>query len=275
MRLHRRLRLARRENRLRRGLRQRVRQGLEKFLEKHGHMLRRLPMGQKYSEVLPDPGSYGIPSDLHRYLRPWEAPAFLQSIASGVLENTMLPPLKIYMLLRLLMQTRSLSGAVLEAGVWNGGSARLMADYLDSIGSSKHLWLLDTFEGYDAVDSKKDGALAQRGQMKGKSVDEVKALFAQTRTPVHFIKGSIPGTLGTLEVPEISFAHIDVNLYDPTLHATEFSLERMPKGGIILFDDYNWPATYSARRAIDEACVKFGQQTISIPESSQAFLIRN
>jgi hypothetical protein len=248
---------------------------LERFLERRGHLLCRLPKEQKLSELLPDPELYRIPSDLHRYFRPWEAPAFLQSLPTVVLENTMLPPLKIYMLLHLLMQTRSLSGAVLEAGVWNGGSARLMADYLDSTGASKHLWLLDTFEGYDAVDSRKDGDLAEKGLMKGKSVEQVKALFAQTRTPVHIVKGTIPGTLGTVDAPEISFAHIDVNLYDPTLHATEFILERMPRGGIILFDDYNWPATYGARQAIDEACSKFGQQPISIPESSQAFLIRN
>jgi len=253
----------------------RVRQSLKKFFERRGYLLCRLPQGQNFSELLPDPELYKLPEDLHLYYRPWEAPTFRQSLPAAVAANTMLPPLKIYMLLSLLKQTRSLNGAVLEAGVWNGGSARLMADYLDSIGASKHLWLLDTFEGYDAVDSHKDGALAEKGLMKGKSVEEVKALFAQTKTPVHIVKGTIPGTLGTVEAPEISFAHIDVNLYDPTLHATEFSLERMPRGGIILFDDYNWPATYGARQAIDEACSKFGQQTISIPESSQAFLIRN
>jgi O-methyltransferase len=187
----------------------------------------------------------------------------------------MLPPLKLYILQSLLKQTRSLDGAVLEAGVWNGGSALLMAGYLDSIGSTKHLWLLDTFEGYDIVDDVKDGALAQRGLMRGKSVDEVKAAFSKTRTTVHIVKGAIPETLCNVHVSEISFAHIDVNLYEPTRRATEFCLERMPRGGIIVFDDYGWPATYGARQAIDEVCAAFGQETISIPESSQAFLIRN
>lgn len=260
---------------MRTGARQRIRQELEKILNRRGNLLCRLPTGQKFSELLPDPELYRIPSDLHRYYRPWESPAFLQSLPAAVLENTMLSPLKMYMLLRLLMQTRSLNGAVLEAGVWNGGSARLMADYLDSIGASKHLWLLDTFEGYDGVDSRKDGALAEKGLMQGKSADEVRALFARTRTPVHIVKGAIPGTLGAVEAPEISFAHIDVNLYSPTRHATEFVLKRMPRGGIILFDDYNWPATYGVRQAIDEVCSQFDQQTISIPESGHAFLIRN
>lgn len=257
------------------GLIHQIRRGIKELIRRRGIVVSRLPRGQRFSELIPDTALYKVPADLHRYYRPWEAPAFRQTLSPEALANTMLPTLKIYMLLGLLKQTRSLGGAVLEAGVWNGGSARLMADYLDSIGSPKALWLLDTFEGYDAVDSQKDGVLPEKGHMKSKSVNEVKALFAQTKTAVHVIKGTIPGTLADVEAPEISFAHIDVNLYAPTLQATVFCLERMPRGGIILFDDYNWPATYGARQAIDEACAQFEQQAISVPESSQAFMIRN
>ena len=253
----------------------RIRHALKASLERHGYLIRRLPQGQRFSELLPDPALYALPVDLHRNYRPWEAPAFLTSLPTMVTANTMLPPLKLYMLQNLLKQTRSLGGAVLEAGVWNGGSGLLMADYLDSIGSAKHLWLLDTFEGYDIVDDMKDGALARRGLMRGKSFDEVKAVFSKIHTTVHIVKGAIPETLCNVQVPEISFAHIDVNLYEPTRRTTAFCLERMPRGGIIVFDDYGWPATYGARQAIDEVCAAFGQETISIPESSQAFLIRN
>lgn len=257
------------------GLASWMRKRIQEFVRRRGYVVLPLAQGQVFSELIPDQSPYRIPGDMHRYYRPWEVPSFRQSLSSEALENTMLPTLKIYMLLSLLKQTRTLRGAVLEAGVWNGGSARLMADYLDSIGSDKPLWLLDTFEGYDAVNRQKDGVLPAKGQMQGRSIDNVKTLFANTKTHVHFVIGAIPGTLGTIDATEISFAHIDVNLYEPTRQATEFCLERMPRGGIIMFDDYNWPATYGAKQGIDDACRRFGQQVVSVPESTQAFLVRN
>ncbi len=51
-------------------------------------------------------------------------------------------------------------------------------------------------------------------------------------------------------------------------------LERMADGGVVLFDDYGWPATFGARAAIDEVCREFGQTIISIPESTQAFVLK-
>lgn len=253
----------------------RIRQYVKNFLRAHGYVICRLPESQAFSELIADRDQYQIPGDFHRYYRPWEAPEFRRSLAPEAIASTMLPMLKIYFLLCLLKQTRWLEGAVLEAGVWNGGSARIIADHLDLAGGHKDLWLLDTFKGYDAIDGQRDGVLAKQGLMRGKSIDEVKALFARTRTRVHFVEGSIPQSLRDVNSAEISFAHIDVNLYEPTRHATEFCLERMPRGGIIIFDDYNWPATYGARQAIDEACARFGQEAVSVPESSQAFLIRN
>jgi hypothetical protein len=43
---------------------------------------------------------------------------------------------------------------------------------------------------------------------------------------------------------------------------------------MIVFDDYNWPACYAARQAIDVACREFKQELISLPESTQAVLFR-
>jgi hypothetical protein len=63
-------------------------------------------------------------------------------------------------------------------------------------------------------------------------------------------------------------------LYEPTLTASDFVLQRLTNGGIILFDDYCWPATYGARRAIEELCAGNRQEVICVPESTQAFLIK-
>ena len=140
---------------------------------------------------------------------------------------------------------------------------------------TKTLWLLDTFEGYQKIDQKKDGAHVQINQCRCNSYEEVERLLANNEVSVNLIKGLIPATLAKVSTNKICFAHIDVNLYEPTLAATEFCLDRLVPGGIMVFDDYCWPATYSARKAIDEACADLKQAVICVPESTQAFLIRS
>lgn len=137
------------------------------------------------------------------------------------------------------------------------------------------MWLLDTFAGYQKVDSSKDGQHMHLNDCRCSSQEEVKRLLADQAPDVHIIQGLIPHTLEQVTADKLCFAHIDVNLYEPTLTASNFVLERLVHGGIILFDDYCWPATYGARRAIDEVCAKHHQDIICVPESTQAFLIRN
>ncbi len=244
------------------------------LLRKHGYLLQRLPQAQDFQEDIPFPEQYAGPEHFLRFYRPWLAPEFDRLLTPEITENTMLPKVKLYMLLSLLKQTRSVEGDILEAGVWKGGSSRLMVDYLNSVCSKKDAWLLDTFSGYDGISEDKDCHRARDGIMLGKSADEIREVFSNEQVRVHVVEGSIPQSLRDVSAKQIAFAHIDVNLYTPTFAVTQFCLERMPKGGIIVFDDYGWPATYGARVAIDEVCADFGHEVITVPETTQAFLIR-
>ncbi len=47
-----------------------------------------------------------------------------------------------------------------------------------------------------------------------------------------------------------SFAHLDMDVYEPTLCVLEILYEKIVKGGIIMFDDYNFVS--GATKAIDE-----------------------
>lgn len=226
-------------------------------------------------EVVPDPEWYGVPTQMHRFYRPWMSRELDEVITPEVSRNTMLSRIKLYFLVKFVRQTLPLHGDILEAGVGSGGSSRLMLNCLLEAGvTAKSLWLLDTFDGYPTVDRRKDGTHMQPKDCRCQPKDYVAQLLKNERVPVHLVEGAIPGTLRQVQSRAVSFAHIDVNLYEPTLAATLFCLERMPPGGIILFDDYGWPATYGARQAIDEASAQTGNQIISLPESTQAFLIK-
>lgn len=248
---------------------------LGRTLEAVGYRACRIDRNQVVPAIVKDAELYTGPEDFSRLFRPWLGRDYDQIFRPEVVGNTMLSRQKLYFLLKLFKQTLPLAGDIFEAGVGSGGSARLMLDSLMGTKLKKRMWLLDTFEGYQKVDADRDGKHVQINQCKCNSKEEVGKLLANDLAEVNLIAGLIPGTLESVKTNALSFAHIDVNLYEPTMAAADFCLERLARGGIILFDDYCWPATYGAREAIDEVCARRRQEVICVPESTQAFLIKN
>jgi len=251
-----------------------LKNSVRRLFEKLGYGIYKLNTGQIFPNSIPDPDCYAGPGDFSRFYSPWLSPDFSRHLHPGITKNSMLPPLKLYILRQLLLSALSVGGDIFEAGTWNGGSARLMLDALLERNSHKTLWLLDTFEGYQSIDSAKDGDHVKIADCKGAQLEDVAVLLKNPVVPIELIPGLIPATLEKVRCQQICFAHIDVNLYEPTAASTEFCLERMPVGGIILFDDHGWPATYGARIAIQEVTQKWRQELICVPESTQAFLIK-
>ncbi len=251
-----------------------LRQLTQRVLGNFGYRLHPYNRNQVIPENVKDLQVYRGPEDFSRLYRPWLDEKYDRYFIPEVVNNTMLSRKKLYYLLHFLRHSLGVEGDVLEAGVGDGGSARLMLDCLLASGVKKKMWLLDTFAGYKRVDAVRDGTHVKENDCRCQNRDYVIRLMDNDTIDVNVIEGVIPATLREVKAETVAFAHIDVNLYEPTLTATEFCLKRMPRGGIILFDDYNWPATYGHRMAIDEICVAENQDIISLAESTQAFLIK-
>ena len=240
-----------------------------------------LPVGlelvRRHPQVIPDPlpddALYTGPEDFNRLFRPWRDPALDRWLTPAVLGHTMLSRQKLYTLMQCVRLTRGVEGDLFEAGTGSGGAARLMLDVSRELGLHRKGWFLDTFAGYQKIDTV-DGTHVAIEQCRLAPRDQVVELLRDPAAEVHVIAGLIPATLAEVHTATLAFAHIDVNLHEPTATATAFCLERLARGGIMVFDDYNWPACYAARQAIDDACRRFGQEVISLPESTQALLFK-
>ncbi len=250
-----------------------LKQSINRALGEMGYRICRSPRGQ-IIPAIPDADLYRGPEHFLRLFRPWLGKEYDNVFTPEIVQNTMLSRQKLYFLLKLLAQSLPLEGDIFEAGVGSGGSAKIMLNRLMEARSTKRMWLLDTFEGYQKVDAR-DGSHTQVNQCRCDSKEDVQRFLQNDRVEINLIKGLIPATLAEVKTDTLSFAHIDVNLYEPTLAATEFCLDRLAKGGVLLFDDYSWPATHGARQAIDEVCAQRNVEIICVPESTQAFLIRN
>jgi hypothetical protein len=140
-------------------------------------------------------------------------------------------------------RTNNLIGDLAEVGVYQGGSALVMAK---AMAGHKTLHLFDTFAGLpDSIpDSHHKGEFAC-------SLKEVTRNLLGYK--VQFHPGVFPATsYGSV----YACVHLDGDLYRTTLDGIDFFLPRLVPGGCIVFDDYNWPSCPGVNQAIEERGLK-------------------
>ena len=157
-----------------------------------------------------------------------------------------------YVLYVLLRQALNSDGDVFECGVYRGGTACLFAEILRRRGSSKKLFLFDTFDGMPEADPAKD--IHMRGDFadtsKEKLEKELRSIGMLKRCEIR--KGLIPDTFRGLESNAIAFAHVDVDLYASVWDSLAFIWPKISIGGFLVIDDYGFPTCPGAKSATDD-----------------------
>jgi O-methyltransferase len=166
-------------------------------------------------------------------------------------------------------------GAIVECGVWRGGSVMACALTLLRHGETdRDLCLFDTFTGMvepSAADvpSPYDGYSPQRKwrrlrasgrQWAGVPASEVLANVESTGYPrerIHIVEGRVEETLPRHAPEEIALLRLDTDWYASTRHELEQLYPRLAPGGVLIIDDYGHYA--GARRAVDEYFGSIGE----------------
>jgi len=170
-------------------------------------------------------------------------------------------------------------GAIVECGVWRGGSMHIVARTLDAIGdTSRELYLFDTFEGMtpptdkDLTFSGKPVSELLDGQPKTAriwavaSLEDVKEAFEQVPYPddkIHFIKGPVEESLPEQAPDEIAILRLDTDWYESTRHELLTLFDRLVPGGVLIVDDYG--SFQGAKQAVDEFIAETGSRLLLIP----------
>ena len=209
-----------------------------------------------------------------RYFLPPPLPADYDDATVAVIRrvrrHTMTSPARLQAMLAAVEHaaTAPLPGAIVECGVWRGGSMMGAALTLERLGvRDRDLYLFDTFTGMteptaEDEDSAYDGfSLARmwrrrrRGDMNwiGVPAAEVRAAMDSTGYPaerVHLVEGPVETTVPAQAPDEIAVLRLDTDWYSSTRHEMEHLYPRLVPGGVLLLDDYGHYA--GARRAVDE-----------------------
>ena len=148
---------------------------------------------------------------------------------------------------------RSLPGDIVECGVYNGGSAAIMASFCEKSPLSRTVWLFDSFEGLPKpTDKDGDEAPAYEGWCHG-DLSKVKKVLRKLHIPesrVHIVKGWFQDTFPSVQIRDIAILHIDADWYESVKLCLEKFYDSVQPGGYIVLDDYgDWEG---CRIATDE-----------------------
>lgn len=201
------------------------------------------------------------------FYAPWAAPAF--TTLYGTLQaRTLCPPASAWTLHTLLRQALHVPGDVMEAGVYQGGTARLLRLVIDAHAPGRTLHLFDSFAGMARTDAAADRHRA--GDFADTSAEAVRRFVGGTAT-LH--AGWIPESFAGLEGLRLCFAHVDLDLHESILDTLAFVYPRLSPGGVIVFDDYGYASCPGARAAVDHFFADKREVPLAL-QTGQAVVIR-
>ena len=171
-------------------------------------------------------------------------------------------------------------GAIVECGVWKGGSMMAAALTLLRVGASdRDLYLFDTFAGMpppaeEDTPSAYDGYHPMRHWRRRQHAEghstwhhvpaaKVRAAVLSTGYPaerVHLVEGRVEDTLPGAAPSEIAVLRLDTDWYASTKHEMEHLYPRLSPGGALILDDYGHYE--GARQAVDEYLAARGERLL-------------
>jgi O-methyltransferase len=167
-------------------------------------------------------------------------------------------------------------GAVVECGVWRGGSMMAAALALQEHGDIRDLYLFDTFEGMTPpgeFDREFTGRMASdllaadpthtSDYWAVASLEQVRVNMRSTGYPqdrMHFVEGPVEATIPERAPATIALLRLDTDWYESTRHELVHLYPRIPSGGVLIIDDYGH--FEGARKAADEYLEETGARVL-------------
>jgi len=155
-------------------------------------------------------------------------------------------------------QILDIKGSVVECGVFRGFGIMTWANLsaiLEPVNFMRRIYGFDTFTGFTSLNEKDRGEFnnISQGGLCSNSYDELDELiqvYDKNRYLGHMKKVELIKGDATKTIPEfiennkhivVSLLFLDFDLYEPTKVALKSFVSRIPKGGIVAFDEIDHP----------------------------------
>jgi len=161
---------------------------------------------------------------------------------------------------------KKVPGAIVECGVWRGGSTMAALLTLVSLSvSDRDIYLYDTFTGMpEPTERDRSYAGVSAATLLSKeafgtglwcraSLNDVRTNVLSTGYPasrIHFVPGRVEETIPKTLPSSIALLRLDTDWYESTKHELEHLFPLLHPRGVLIVDDYgHWAG---ARKAVDE-----------------------
>jgi O-methyltransferase len=184
---------------------------------------------------------------------PWRGDDAFQRTWKTIRKNTLVDEFRCWELWSLLSELRDVPGAVIEVGVWRGGSGALMAERCRELGIEDPVYLCDTWEGI--VKTTAEDPYYHDGKHDDTSKQIVEQLVGRMGLTdrVRLLKGIFPDdTADQVTSDTFRLVHIDVDVYQGAKDVFEYAWPRLSEGGFVVFDDYGCAATPGVTKFVEE-----------------------
>lgn len=160
-------------------------------------------------------------------------------------------------------------GAIVECGVWRGGSMMFVSSLLCRLKEqSRDLYLYDTFDGLPRPSEEKDIDLfgnraidawkarsrsAHSSYWAAASLSEVRSNMEMTKyspDKIHYVEGLVEETLQDCSIDRIALLRLDTDFYASTKVELTCLYPLLKKGGVLIIDDYGH--FLGVKEAVDE-----------------------
>lgn len=184
---------------------------------------------------------------------PWNIDQEFIDAFDQIQHHTLVDKYRCYELWQLIEQSAKLSdGAILEVGVWRGGTGALMASRAQACGITDNVYLCDTFTG--VVKASEYDETYGGGEHSDTSRQVVEDLTRDMQLMnVEILQGIFPDDTGhEIEDQKFRLCHIDVDVYQSAREVNLWVWDRLLPGGIVVYDDYGFQACDGVLKCVEE-----------------------
>lgn len=228
------------------------------YVKYYGRLARRSAHSIAKGLALPLLRGEAMRSDAHEMAfplstyAPWQSDEEFRRAYELVRRNTLVDVWRCYELWSLVGELREVPGAILEVGVWRGGTGVLMAARAAALGIDDPVYLCDTWRGVvktSAVDT-----YYRDGKHDDASRKTVEALAGGMGLQnVELLQGVFPDdTAESIADRTFRLCHCDVDVYQSAKDVFDWVWPRLAPGGVVVFDDYGFPACPGVTKFVDE-----------------------
>jgi len=183
---------------------------------------------------------------------PWLSDISFRETYGIIKDYTKVDIYRCYELWQLIEQTAKLDGALIEIGVWRGGSGALIAKKAILSGIKDKIYLCDTFTG--VVKAGAHDFTYKGGEHADTTKETVEKLLDKLKLDnTKILVGIFPEATSKLVSDKtFRFCHVDVDVYQSAKDIVEWIWPRLAVGGMVVFDDYGFQGCVGVTRFVNE-----------------------